>query len=334
MQGLQICLNATNLTFRGKHYKQIFGTAMGSPVSTVIANLVREDVEKRALSTFYSQPKIWKRYVDDTFVIIHKNSVEDFLDHLNTIENSIKFTIKKEAKHTLPFLDALVRQNQHGKFSTSVYRKPTNSNRYLNFRSDRPLEHKHSVIRSLIDRANTLCSTTKNRQDKIKHVKDTLKLNLYPNVTLNKKPSNCPEQQFKGFAIISCYPGLTEKIRRCLSNHNVKTVPKPCNTIGKKLACYKDSVDPNMRQGAVYQIPCNDCGFSNIGETKRSFSIRKKEHLADIRHLQFDKSALTKHAFDYKHSMDWANAKILDFELDFAKRRFTSRISLTKSLTL
>ena len=63
-KGLQICLNATNLTFRGKHCKQIFGSAMGSPVSTLVANLVMEDVEKRALSTFHSPPKIWKRYVD------------------------------------------------------------------------------------------------------------------------------------------------------------------------------------------------------------------------------------------------------------------------------
>ena len=94
----------------------------GSPVSIVIANLIMEDVEKRALSTFHSPSKFWKRYVDDTFVIIHKNSVEDFLDYLNTIENSIKFTIEKEADHTLPFLDTLVRRNQHGKFSTSVYR--------------------------------------------------------------------------------------------------------------------------------------------------------------------------------------------------------------------
>ena len=184
------------------------------------------------------------------------------------------------------------------------------------------MEHKQSVVRSLIDRANALCSTTKNRQDEIKHVKDTLKLNSYPNTTLIKKPSNRTEQQFKGFAIIPYYPGLTEKIRRCLSNHNVKTVLKPCNTIGKKLAHHKDSVDPNMRQGAVYQIPCHDCDFSYIGETKRSFSIRKKEHLADIRHLRFDKSALTKHVFDNEHSMDWTNAKILDFELDFTKRRF------------
>ena len=139
-RGLQICLNASNLTFREKHYIQTFGAKMGSPVSTVVANLVIEDNKKRALSTFYFPPKIWKRYVDDTFVIINKNSVEDFWDHLNTIENSIKFTIEKEAGHTLPFLDTLFRRNKHGDFFTLVFRKPTTSNRYLNFRSDHPLK--------------------------------------------------------------------------------------------------------------------------------------------------------------------------------------------------
>jgi len=31
IKGLEICLNSTNFTFRGKHYKQVFGTAMVSP---------------------------------------------------------------------------------------------------------------------------------------------------------------------------------------------------------------------------------------------------------------------------------------------------------------
>jgi len=31
IKGLEICLNSTNFYFRGKHYKQVFGTAVGTP---------------------------------------------------------------------------------------------------------------------------------------------------------------------------------------------------------------------------------------------------------------------------------------------------------------
>ena len=51
---------------------------MGSPVSSVVANLVMKNVEKRALSTFHSASKILERCVDNIFVIINKNSVEGF----------------------------------------------------------------------------------------------------------------------------------------------------------------------------------------------------------------------------------------------------------------
>jgi len=80
IKGLEICLNSTNFTFRGKHYKQVFGIAMGSPVSWVVANLVMENIETRALETFADPPRLWKRYVDDTFVIMKKIKVVRILD--------------------------------------------------------------------------------------------------------------------------------------------------------------------------------------------------------------------------------------------------------------
>ena len=43
---LKFCLNATYLSFRGEFYQQTYGTAMGSPVSVAVANLVMEDVEE------------------------------------------------------------------------------------------------------------------------------------------------------------------------------------------------------------------------------------------------------------------------------------------------
>jgi hypothetical protein len=45
---LSFSLNTTYFVFEGCYDQQVFGTAMGSPVSAVIANLVMEDVEQRA----------------------------------------------------------------------------------------------------------------------------------------------------------------------------------------------------------------------------------------------------------------------------------------------
>ena len=76
--GLRICLQATYLKFRNKFFRQIHGTAMGSPVSVVVTNLVMEYVEKRAIHSFGQQPRVWKRFVDDAFVILDEIAVDKF----------------------------------------------------------------------------------------------------------------------------------------------------------------------------------------------------------------------------------------------------------------
>ena len=73
---LKFCLNATFVAYKGVFYRQIQGTAMGSPVSVTVADLVMEDVEQRALSTFPDPPRFWKRYVDDTCIALKSDQVE------------------------------------------------------------------------------------------------------------------------------------------------------------------------------------------------------------------------------------------------------------------
>ena len=41
---LSFCLKTTQFAYNGTYYQQIFGTATGSPVSAVFANMVMEDV--------------------------------------------------------------------------------------------------------------------------------------------------------------------------------------------------------------------------------------------------------------------------------------------------
>ena len=97
-------------------------------------------------------------YIDDTFTALPEEQVDWFLDHLNMVEPSIKFTMEKESNGSLSFLDTLVTHHDDGSLSTSVYRKKTHTDRYLDFTSHHPLAHKVAVARTLMTRANRICT--------------------------------------------------------------------------------------------------------------------------------------------------------------------------------
>ena len=69
---LEFCLKTTYFTFQGKIFEQVKGAAMGSPISPIVANLFMEDLGIKALSTAPTPPTLWKRFVDDTFIIIQR----------------------------------------------------------------------------------------------------------------------------------------------------------------------------------------------------------------------------------------------------------------------
>ena len=154
---LSLCLDATFLSYRGKVYRQVHGTAIGSLVSIVVANLAMEDVEERALATFHSPPRFWKRYVDDTCTAHPRNIVESFHNHPNSIEPCIQLTVEEESTdRTLPFQDIQLCRDLDGNITTSVYSKATHTEQYLSFASHHPVAHKAAVVRTLMSRADTL----------------------------------------------------------------------------------------------------------------------------------------------------------------------------------
>jgi len=69
---LNFTLSNNYFVFSDKTYKQVHGCAMSSPVSPVVANLYMEEMEESAINASPVTPKIWKRYVDDSFCIIKK----------------------------------------------------------------------------------------------------------------------------------------------------------------------------------------------------------------------------------------------------------------------
>ena len=124
----QPCLTSTYFQYNGKHYKQLHGTAMSSPVSVVVAEIVMQNIGEQVLSTYTKTLPLWLRYVDDTFTAVHKDEIDTFHEHLNRQNPHIQFTKEIEENGKIPFLDCLVSRDEN-KLRTTIYRKPTHTDR-------------------------------------------------------------------------------------------------------------------------------------------------------------------------------------------------------------
>ena len=110
---LEFCLKKTCFSFQGHFFEQVEGAAMGSPVSPIVANLYMEYLEQKVLSTAPHPPRFWHRYVDDTFVIHNEVNKQDFLQHINSVDPAIKFTVEDNKEDgSIPFLDTIVKPEE------------------------------------------------------------------------------------------------------------------------------------------------------------------------------------------------------------------------------
>ena len=88
---------------------------MGSPVSPIVANLYMAFFKDNGLRTSQTLSRLWKRYVEDTSIIQHKEHKRNFLQYINSIDSAIKFTVEDTRPHdSMPFLDTLVIPEHNG----------------------------------------------------------------------------------------------------------------------------------------------------------------------------------------------------------------------------
>ncbi|UYV63496.1 hypothetical protein LAZ67_2004311 [Cordylochernes scorpioides] len=64
-----ICLGMSTFTFDTQFFKQTKGSPMGSPLSTVVAEVVMRSLDQWITSRHSSDIFLWRRYIDDTFCL-------------------------------------------------------------------------------------------------------------------------------------------------------------------------------------------------------------------------------------------------------------------------
>ncbi len=184
---------------------------MSSSVSAVIANLVMEDVEQRALASAPVNPSFWKRFADDVISAVSENEIDVLLLHLNSIVLSIHFTVERETGRKLTFLDICVHRTIEGSWKLMFYCKPTYTEKYLSFNLHHPRSHKKSVATTLLQRAESLTSNSVARDNERQYVINVLKENNHPKNFLydclrRSALTNCDslagDSAMKGFAIV------------------------------------------------------------------------------------------------------------------------------------
>lgn len=329
-------------------YIQSEGTPMGGPLSSLLADLVIENMIEAKIATcsLWKRKWDWVRKADDTFME-WTHSIEQlhqFHTFLNTLHPTIKWTMEIEENNQIPFLDVLVLR-QNNQIQTTVYRKPSASDRYTHFTSAQAWREKISTIQSLYNRALTYCSTPELFQAEIQHLHHALTTNGYPAHILkrylnpgttaqqNQQPDHEPLTTPKPQAFYAPYhPAANQLFHKLKNKFNIDTIFQKTTTLKDILYHTRPSIPDLQKPGAVYALPCQqNCPKVYFGETKRTAQTRLEEEKRDIHTLQtkpnhkfksdYNDIGYITHSKSTKHQPNFNAAQVLTIQTHHTKRK-------------
>ena len=155
---------------------------------------------------------------------------------------------------SIPFLDVLIIPDEEGNLKTTVYRKPTHTDLYLQWDSNHQVSSKYSVIGSLQYRANTICSNKELLRSEEHHIEEALtrckystwrmnkpKMKTKTAANRNKKRNNITNNNIqRPHTVIPYYQGISESMKKACSEYGVQVYFKGGNTIKNLLMAPKD----------------------------------------------------------------------------------------------
>ena len=107
-------------------------------------------LEESIVSTLKNCHIHWKRYFDDTYAYIAPHKIDYVMKKLNTYHQQIQFTYNLEKDQRISFLDVSIRRLTTGKLETTVFRKETNTDVYMNWNSHAPMQRKICTLKTLV----------------------------------------------------------------------------------------------------------------------------------------------------------------------------------------
>lgn len=171
-------------------YKQKQGCAMGTKMAPPYADLFlgKFETEKILTETFKKHIKLYKRFLDDIFLLwdgtLHE--LNTFIEHINNVHPTIKFTHEYSEKE-IEFLDTTIYIDQEtNTFKSKIFNKPTNTNSLLHFSSYHPIHTKENIIQTQALRYRHLTTDNNILNTDLQQLKSNFKERGYPTFIINK----------------------------------------------------------------------------------------------------------------------------------------------------
>lgn len=135
---------------------QLRGTAMGSPLAVVFANLYLACLEEELIDSLSVAPLIYKRFIDDIFTVV-KGSTEDceaIMLKFNNLSPTINLTY--DMGEEVPFLDLVISKGTRfkatGRLDVCLHQKELNMYLYIAPTSSHPIHSFTGFIKSELNR--------------------------------------------------------------------------------------------------------------------------------------------------------------------------------------
>lgn len=199
---LQFVLTYNTFIFNSLYYIQEWGTAIGTKLAPVYANIFMGKLESMILKDFKGRPPdLWRRYIDDIICLFCGSEEEllSFLEHISSFHSTIKFTCEYRLKdvivktkwknnklcvtrsplnnirpRSIDFLDCNIWINENNKFETDLFVKSSDRITYLKPSSCHPKHICRNIPYSLAYRLKRICSSIVNFEIRLKELESNL----------------------------------------------------------------------------------------------------------------------------------------------------------------
>ena len=277
------------------------GVAMGTPLAPTLANIFMTNLEEHFLQTQQHQPLVYKRYIDDIFIIWTHGTEKfnSFIQEYNQFHPTIKF------EHTISdtsidYLDLTIYKNTKftttGKLDIKTHIKATNTFQYIHHTSHHPPTTKQSVLKSELQRYKSQCTLQRDyellKKEYIQHflargypyktimkaIKDTESQNtrkpttetntqVYPFIIEYDQRQNHPKQYIcmnTDILLQNISASRLHKNRPIIAYKNKKNIGKLCTKSPLQPDIIKQNITPSDKEYHLPQL-ITKCGQRNCG---------------------------------------------------------------------